>query len=67
MGNLREMVPLRVLVPVVDENRQQVLTTEGEQLFLWRGRIHAAAKPNPIWSFYGEEWDMLLWVVPEDL
>lgn len=66
MNNIREMVPLAVLTPVRDENRQQKYSKEGEQLFFWQGRIHAAAKPTPIWSDYAEEWDMLLWVAEED-
>lgn len=66
MQQCNQLVPIKSLLPALDEKGKQIITADGCMMFMWEGYMYEEYCPNSLtWSDYGQEWDVRLCMKPE--
>ena len=61
MQQCNQLVPIKSLLPALDEKGNQIITADGCMMFMWDGYMYEEYCPNSlVWSDYGQEWDVRL-------
>jgi hypothetical protein len=65
MKQTGQYVPIKCLLPSLDNNGMQIIDEEGCMLFSWNGEYYYEREPNSlVFSDYGQEWDVMLCMNP---
>jgi len=68
MTQTGQYVPLKCLLPCVDDNGLQIRDEEGCMLFSWNGVQYYEREPySLVFSDYGQEWDVMLCMNPAEI